>query len=228
MIGAAIVGFIVAYIIMPDKPTRLEAAVYPSIGLVVGFFASYLLILAFTCVAAPVRQRNEARQRVRELEQAMEKKTAGVEVIASYPVLHTETGVAPYGDYILVPGLNIINHMDRDLACHLTLEVKIEEGKFLLDLETSEIVNTPSSLPSGLRGNKQLGDPIRIGHDSLEVGFAAFNIEILPPDSIDKDWSKVELLNLVVDDAVSHYQLAEHEVWPWMWPSVFERAAGEQ
>jgi len=227
VLGAAAFAAIVTYFFLPNDPSRSESAIYPLGGVVIGFAAAYTLIYLWNLFRAPYRQRDEARMRAGQLEDAMAKRAAGVEVFCSYPVLHTEQGMPPYGDYILVPGLNIINHMDRPLDCNLSLEITVEGTTFLQNIESSEIVNAPSSLPRGLRGNRQLSEPMRIASDSREVGFAAFSVDIAPPGAVDAQWSRIERLNLIVDDAVNHVQVTEDEVWPSVWPEVFERAASQ-
>jgi len=194
---------------------------FESVG--VSFIAFAVLVLA-THYGSFVAYQTE-RRRVTDLEAELAKR-ARVEVHCAYPVLHTEGGVQPFGDYILIPALNIINRTDRPVDCDLELEVElmVDGGTSLLPLESSEIVNARMSLPGTLKGNKQYMDPIRIASESRDVGFAAFRAdEVHIPSEVDAEWSKVERMTLGIWDAVNHVQIAEHEVWPAMWLSIREQ-----
>jgi hypothetical protein len=226
VVGAAVTAFTAGYYLVPEDPSRFEATAYPAIGFVPGMMLSYLFILIVTCTIAPLRQRNEARARVAELEEQLSHDAEGVEISSSYPVPHKETGVAPYGDYILVPDLNIINRLDRTLDADLRLEITPKGEPTVNQVaESAEIINAPASL-KGHPAKRQLIDPVRIASQSREVGFAAFNVDgILQPENIDEYWTGVERLNLVLYDAVHKLQIAEYEVWPSFWLEMSAKIA---
>ena len=145
-------------------------------------------------------------------------RSVDVEVISSYPVFHNETGVQPSDYYLLVGGLNIINHTGRELDCSLELEVRIEgEITVLQHIESSEIVNARLSLPEGLRGNQQLTEQIKIADGSRAVGFAAFTADFLTTEQIEEGVTAIDEMTLLVEDAVNLVALTQHEVWPWQW-----------
>ena len=207
-------GAIVTAVVLNFAPFGLTGfllslyQVLAPVSYIVGIFA---LVLVARLVRAPYEQRNEAR--------ALLAGRAEVVVTNSYPVLHRETSVRPYGDYILVSGLNITNHADSEIDCSLSLEIEINgEIAIRQPIESREIANAPVSLPEGNRGNRQLTEQIKIAKDSRAIGFAAFSMDLLSSsETFDEGMQAIDRLTLIVDDAVNNTQLIEHEVWPWQW-----------
>lgn len=222
----ALVGLAVALLI------GFVALVWPGMGTdhqqfgVLGIGETLFAIgsFAFYWQRAPFRQRDEVRARII----ALTSRGNQIEVFSSYPVLHREAGVPPFGDYILVSGLNIINHTDGDLDCTLDLEIWIDgEVALLQHIESREIVNAPISLPNGNRGNQQLTEQIKITRGARAVGFAAFSVDFLTPEQVQMGMLAIDRLTLSVTDAIHNVQLTEHEVWPWQWRDLLFGAAHE-
>ncbi len=51
-------------VLTPDTSTKLEQALYPGIGILVGFVLPYLLVLSWYLFRTPYKQRDEARREV--------------------------------------------------------------------------------------------------------------------------------------------------------------------
>lgn len=61
VLGAALFA-VVGALLLPEQPSRLEYALYPSIGIVAGFATVFLVVFIWNLFRAPYRQRNKARE----------------------------------------------------------------------------------------------------------------------------------------------------------------------
>jgi hypothetical protein len=169
-------------------------------------------------VVAPFQMDQELRQR---LSQFSSKK---LDISASFPLIYEETGVPPYGWYILIPALQITNRESPAIDIDLFLVVRLldHEVATMLTLENAELVNARQALPRGLQGDTQLRIPLRIEQGSRAVGFAGFGTDILP-DGFDHsgNWlNSVAQITIEVVDGINNVQLMEYEVWPSIWPEI--------
>ena len=193
------------------------------VALVVAALSLFTVWVGATA-SAPFRQRNEARDKVFDLLATRDRK---IEAVSSYPHFHTETGVPPLGEYLVIP-VTIYNRGDSRLDCDLGLDVTVEARTYMLSLENSEIANLPSSLPTTLRGQAQLTEPLVIERQSRAVGSAVFESSILPDGTLEKkDLAVFDKIVLTITDGVEHTEVCSYEVWPSIWPEMFERAHQE-
>jgi hypothetical protein len=60
VIGAALFA-VIGGLLLPDNPSKIESALYPSVGIISGFILVFLGAYIWNLLKAPFRQRNEAR-----------------------------------------------------------------------------------------------------------------------------------------------------------------------
>ena len=204
LVGGAIVTAGVLYF-SPPPLSQFPLALYQALAPVSYIIGVFILVFLARLARAPYVQRDEARASLTG--------RTDVELLTSgNPTVHKATGHGPYGDYLVISGVDIINHRDSALDCVLKLEViDLDDRVFVLGLENSTISNLSSSLPRGWQGDSQLTEPIRIESNSRAVGCAVFEAEVLANGMLEEDAADHLELTLRAYDGVDHLEVAHED-----------------